>query len=146
MNIHEFSDEEPPTTKLLATVEHPIDPGSSAGYLGDGNRGRVFWTPRKLGPDENGEQQFYRKIGGYAISEKVLAMCSLKGVQTVFVHETDTGTLYEFDTAQYTAAKCIDHIPEDPQFCVPLEERKYEWEPPEWDMPQPPSQNRMVAL
>lgn len=122
MSLFDFEQAEPPVIVRETAVHHP-DPERSEviGWTGTWANGTCYVSIRSR------EEHFFRKLEGYAISEGVLATLLARPVQTVFIAEKDTGTVYEFDRTQFEDGTVLAFDGYDQQRMVPVADARRDW-------------------
>lgn len=108
-------------------VWSPTSPNKPAGFVGKDRRRdyMVYSTRRK-------PYHFYRRGGGYAVSDKILSKLDQIGVSRIIIHTANGEDVYEFATRQYVQGG--EEVPEkelldikDKQTYVPVDEAKNAW-------------------
>lgn len=108
-------------------VWSPTAPNKPAGFVGLDRRRdyKVYSTRRK-------PYHFYRRGGGYAVSDQILSKLDRVGVSRIIIHTANGEDVYEFATRQYVQDG--DAVPEkelldieDSQTYVEVDEAKNAW-------------------
>lgn len=129
--LFDFEQAEKPTYTREIRVPHPVDPDSIAGHVGRRGDDYCFSTKRTRGVRENGECQFFRKYEGYGLSDRVIHYLTDNGVSTVFIEETDTGTLLEFQLIDWQKLGFpVEYVENDPQHILPVSRALRTWDDP----------------
>lgn len=89
---------------------------------------KVFTTLR----DRN--RHYYRKGEGYAISEKILSTLRANAVEKIYVHEKNSGDVYQFTLEQFLAGPKLEHMAEDTQRLVKDDDATDYWEDVGFDL------------
>lgn len=130
--LHDYTDVEPIIARKIRPVYFPGDPKKVVGFIGPSNRdANAVVCQRKreayLNDDGKMEQQYYRKGGGYALSESSIERLRSVGVSLVIIHEVDNDRVLEHDLADFEQGDSINEIDDDPQKYVPTEQAIHTW-------------------
>lgn len=122
--IYDFIEVDEPKVKPLANVPHPTK-DKSVGLVGevpqrDHKRGYVSHR-RRNGP----EKGFFDKGNGYCISDSVLRRLQRYDVKFVYILESDTGTVYEYNVNAFVQGTPFDEG--EPQHCAPIDTAMKTW-------------------
>lgn len=93
-----LSNSEPPQLTPSAEITHPNDPSSVIGHL-SGEDDAVLYRRRA--------DHYFRKYGGYAVSQKVINALERVGVESIFIEEQDTSILLEYGLGQFSSGETI---------------------------------------
>lgn len=116
-------DDDPPKIQTQQEIEHPTEEGTTIGEVGwEQSRNKTVFVQKRK------REHAYRSTGegndpGYAISESILSQLRAYDVEHIYIHESETGDVYQFGFKQYTDPKegmRLTHHPDDPQRCVPV--------------------------
>lgn len=130
--LTDFADVEPLTVREMKPVHHPTR-DEIIGFIGPSNRdANCVVCQRKRHrfyneETDREEQQFYRKNGGYSISESTLGKLRQVGVNRVVIEETDNDRILEFDLRDYEQGLVVNERDDDPQRNVPVDDAVYSW-------------------
>lgn len=86
-----------------STYRVPTDRSKVAGWTGiDGERGRCYLSVRSYG------QHYFKKYGGYAVSEAILERAQRDNVDWVLIWESDRQRTYVWRLTDYLAADNVN--------------------------------------
>jgi len=124
-SLYDFIDIDEPFVEPLANVPHPTKE-KSVGIVGNvqprnNKRGYVSHR-RRHGP----EKGFFEKGNGYSISDEVLRKLMRFDVKFVYIAETDTGKVHEFNINSFINGQRFDEG--DPQHCAEINSAIKTWE------------------
>ena len=138
MSLMEFSDVDPIAVRETTPVT--ID-GNPIAWLGPSNRnGAVAVSHRHRYEYDDGEQDYFRKLGGYTYGRTTLKRMQEMGAERIIIREVDNGCLLEFEITQYLSSEftseTVDALWQRSErdgvnICVPTENALYEWDPDE---------------
>lgn len=106
----------------MMPVDHPKGGGMVGWFTEWNGQGMAYLSPRTR------EEHYFRKYEGYAISISILTVLSAREVQTVFIAEDDTETMYEFTMDSFRRGLTVTYEENDPQRVVPTDEARRVWD------------------
>lgn len=125
--LHDYTDVEPLVVRELQAVRSPIG-GEVLGFIGPSNRdANCIVSQQTYAADNDGQQQYYRKLGGYSFNEVDLETIQGSGAERIVIHELDRDRLYEFELSQYLNGEDGGYVNDRQKIGVPLSDALYEW-------------------
>lgn len=127
MNLQSFSGTEPIAVNEEEPIHSPID-GSILGFSGTSNRdGRVIVCREYRWPRKNGQQNYYRKLGGYTFNEVDLDRLYRADIKFVLIQEIDNDRVLEFELSQFINGDKGGHINGRQKWGVPVKRAVHKW-------------------
>ncbi|AGC34314.1 hypothetical protein HSTV2_45 [Halorubrum sodomense tailed virus 2] len=122
-SLFDFEEKDALELILVRPVNHPTGGGLIGWFAHWNGPGNAYLSPRTK------EEHFFRKHEGYAISESILER-EIQGndIETVFIAEDDTATMYEYDASDFYGAILLDYDDYDRQRCVPIADARRTWD------------------
>lgn len=125
--LHDYTDVEPLTVREISPVLSPIG-GEILGFIGPSNReGNTIVCHHNRWPDDDGSQEFYRKLGGYSFNECDLEAIQQSGASLIAIQEVDNSRVLEFDISQYLNGEDGGFVNDRQKLGVPVDEALHEW-------------------
>ena len=95
---------------------HETGENTAVGNYAESNRGRAYLSARTR------TEHFYRKKAAYCLSTDLIHALDADGIDVVFIAESDTGTMFEYTTAQFLGPDSFPLNHDDHQRGVPVAE------------------------
>ena len=125
--LHDYTDVEPLVVREIKPVLSPIG-REILGFIGPSNRDKnCIVCQQKRWPDEDGSQEFYRKLGGYSFNECDLNAIRDARVTRIVIYEIDNNRVLEFDLSQYLNGLDGGHLHGRQKLGVPVDDALFEW-------------------
>lgn len=87
--------------------------GTLVGWIGQTEDGETCYASHR-----ERQEHYYRKVGGYAVSQVVLDHLTERNINRVFIVETDTKRVYEYALQTLLDGVPINHDGHDEQRCA----------------------------
>lgn len=132
MNLFEFEGAEPLKAKETVPIRAPtVGPwrgGEILGFAAKTNREKnCMIAQERRWPDENGKQNYYRKLGGYSYDIPALEFLKKAGVERIVIQEVDNDRVLEFDLEQFLRGQDGGDVDGIQQLGVPNDQAIHTW-------------------